>query len=293
MSKLHTSLQHWQSKGQYFDYRSHRIFYVQEGNGPDLLLVHGFPTASWDWHKVWPSLKRHYRLLAMDMLGFGFSDKPYPYPYSIMDQADLVEMLIKKLKITQCQLLAHDYGDTVAQELMARQLKGELSFNIQSVCFLNGGLFPGVHRPRLIQKILASPVGTLLPPFLGKQNLRHTFQKIFGKNSQPTAAEIDAFWHLVSFKNGKKVIPLVIRYMQERSKHERRWVGALEQFEQPMLLINGIADPISGQHLVQHFRQIVPSADVIELKGIGHYPQTEAAHLVANHYLAFIKHHFA
>ena len=56
------------------------------------------------------------------MMGFGFTDKPKDYKYSLFDQADLYEHIIKTKGITRFHILAHDYGDTVAQELIARQL---------------------------------------------------------------------------------------------------------------------------------------------------------------------------
>lgn len=83
-------------------------------------MHHGFPTASWDWHKLWPEFVKHYRVIALDMIGFGFSDKPINYHYSIGDQADLQQALLTSLGISSIHLLAHDYGDTVAQELLAR-----------------------------------------------------------------------------------------------------------------------------------------------------------------------------
>ena len=292
MTALHTSLEAWQSDANSLVYKTHQVFYKQAGSGPVLLLIHGFPTASWDWHKVWPDLIHQFQVVAPDMLGFGFSDKPRPYPYSITDQADLLEHLLRNLSVDSFHILAHDYGDTVAQELLARQNEGSLQSPIQSVCFLNGGLFPGVHKPRLIQKLLASPVGRLLTPFLGKRNLSRTFQNIFGKNSQPTSAELDAFWQLIDYDNGKEVIPLLIRYMAERRTHEQRWYAALQQSSIPMRLIDGCADPISGKHLAEHYRKHVPLADVIELEGIGHYPQTEAPLLVTTHYLEFFNQHF-
>ena len=63
------------------------------GSGPVLLLIHGFPTASWDYAPLWESLAARWRVLTLDMLGFGFSAKPRNYPYSICAQADLVEAL--------------------------------------------------------------------------------------------------------------------------------------------------------------------------------------------------------
>ena len=115
------SLQQWQSQGQVFQFEGHEIFYRAEGdkNKPALLLIHGFPSSSWDWHTLWPSLLTHFRLISLDLLGFGFSDKPRPYVYSLKVQARLCLRLLEKQRVRRVNLLAHDYGDTVAQELLS------------------------------------------------------------------------------------------------------------------------------------------------------------------------------
>ena len=110
----------WRKRGKSFFYKNHYIFYMDEGSGKALLCVHGFPTSSWDWHLVWPGLIEKFRVVAPDMIGFGFSDKPFDYSYSILDQATLHEELLQSLGIDQIDILAHDYGDTVTQELLAR-----------------------------------------------------------------------------------------------------------------------------------------------------------------------------
>ena len=87
----------WKTSGQYFSYKSqHAIFYQEGGEGEHLLLLHGFPTASWDWHLLWPEVTKRFHVIAPDFIGFGYSAKPRSYPYSIMDQADLVEILLFK-----------------------------------------------------------------------------------------------------------------------------------------------------------------------------------------------------
>src|SRR4051812_17875481 len=100
----------WRSEGTTFDWRGERIFFRAGGVGEVLLLVHGFPTASWDWALQWPELVRRYRVLAPDMIGFGFSAKPRGSEYSILAQADLIGALLAREKVTRYRLVAHDYG---------------------------------------------------------------------------------------------------------------------------------------------------------------------------------------
>ena len=286
------SIEAWQSKGQYFDHRGHPLFYVDEGQGEALLLVHGFPTASWDWAEIWPELTRRYRCIAPDMIGFGFSAKPRDYDYRIMDQADLHEALLAKLGVERVHVLAHDYGDTVAQELLARynerQSSGQAGPVLQSMCFLNGGLFPETHQARPIQKLLNSPVGGLLTRLMSKGSFVRSFSAVFGPQTQPSAAELDAFWQLVSRDGGIRIMHKLIRYMDDRRAHRDRWVKALQEAKIPLRLINGPADPVSGLHMTKRYRELIPNADIVLLgEAIGHYPQVESPQEVLRAYLAF------
>lgn len=286
------SLLTWQQAGTNFKYRGHRVFYRLSGGGEVVLLVHGFPTASWDWHKIYDSLAGRFKVLAPDMMGFGFSAKPKKYEYSIFDQADLLEALMEKQGVKSVHLLCHDYGDTVGQELLARYIerkgKDRRTVEIKSICFLNGGLFPESHNPRLIQKLLISPIGFLLNPFLTKAKLRSNFNAIFGKNTQPTDNEIDEFYDLIDYNNGKSIMNKLIRYMTERKKYRERWVMPLVKPSMPVRLINGSQDPISGKHLAVYYEQFVEQPDVVHLAEAGHYPQTETPDLVLQHYLSFM-----
>ena len=87
-----------------------------------LFILHGFPTSSFDFHLVFPNLTKVFRrIIAPDFIGFGFSSKPRSYDYSVNDQAILVTSLMNQLNIKEAHFLAHDYGDSVAQELLARR----------------------------------------------------------------------------------------------------------------------------------------------------------------------------
>ncbi len=287
------TIDHWYESGKYFIYNDRKIFYREAGTGETLVLLHGFPTASWDWHRIWDSLTLRFHVLAPDLIGFGFSDKPRAYHYSLLDQACLIEEMLDKMKIKSVHLLAHDYGDTVVQELLARWLEHRSShfetLELKSITLLNGGIFPGIHNPRFIQKLLASPVGSILTPFMGRGQLARTFARIFGANTRPSQDEIDEFWSLITFNNGKARLPQLIRYMHERHKYKERWVGAIEACPLPLCHINGQYDPISGRQTAMHLKQTVPQATVHSLKGIGHYPQIEAPKEVLHYFFQFLQ----
>ena len=279
------ALEDWQFRAKTFSYRGHDICYWTAGQGEPLLLLHGFPTAAWDWHYLWQPLAEQYQVIACDMIGFGFSAKPQDYAYSLQDQADLQQALLGHLGIRRCHVLAHDYGDSVAQELLARDLEAQPW--LDSVCFLNGGLFPEAHSPLLMQQLLLSPLGFLFARMGSRSRLAASMNKIFGADTQPSEEALDAFWQLISHDKGAAVMHKLIRYMPERQVYRERWVAAMQETAVPMRVIDGADDPVSGAHMVARYRELISNADVVMLEDIGHYPQLEAPAQVLDAYLEF------
>lgn len=285
----------WRREGQSHTHRGHAIFFTTTGNGGDsaLLCIHGFPTSSFDWAPLWPQLGEHFgRVIAADMIGFGFSAKPRNYPYSLLDQADLHEELLASLGVTRLHVLAHDYGVSVAQELLARQIeRREGGLQLGSVTLLNGGLFPETHRPTAMQRLLAGPLGPLAAKLMNQHRFARSFSAVFGPDTQPTAVELQQFWSLVEENDGPRITPRLLQYMAERRRHRARWVGALQHTQVPLRLINGPVDPVSGAHMAARYRELVPNPDIVSLPGIGHYPQVEAPQAVLDALLEFVLRH--
>lgn len=285
------TLSDWQNQGQYQFINGQQIFtrFAGDKNAPALVLIHGYPSASWDWEGMWDELTQHYYVITLDMLGFGLSDKPKNANYLLSEQADLFETVLDGLNIDSYHILAHDYGDTVAQELLARQVYDSdiNKKHIASVCFLNGGLFPETHKPILIQKLLLSPLGFLISKLITKQKFATNLQKIFGPNTQPTPETIDTLWQLLSYNNGLRVMHKLINYIPQRKEHRERWVGAITDSLIPIKLIAGAKDPISGQHMIDRYRKLIPNANITTMPMLGHYPQIENAAAITKAYLAF------
>jgi len=280
----------WKNTGSFFKYKDvFQIFWKVAGSGEPLILIHGFPTSSWDWYKIWDALAEKYKIYTLDMLGYRFSSKPKDYKYTIASQVDLWEAFLREKGLYTFHILAHDYGDTVVQEMLARVKENPAyDFNIKSVCFLNGGMFPETNFPTTTQKLLLTPFGVILKQFMGRNTLAKNFKKIFGPHTQPSDKEIDEFWQVIDYNSGKNSIHKLIKYLEERAIYKIRWREAIQHTQGiPKRLIDGGFDPISGRHMAEFYREVVPHADVIILDEIGHYPQVEAPQKVLKHYFAF------
>ena len=282
-------LKNWHESGNYFDWQSFPIFYQSSKTANEVLLcLHGFPTSSHDYHKIWNALAEKFAVLAFDMVGYGFSAKPVNFNYTTFNQVDVLQSLLENLQIKKVHILAHDYGNTITQELLARAEENRLGFSIESICMLNGALFPETHRPILAQKILISPLGYVFGRLISDSKFKKSLASIFGEQTQPTEDELNDFLAVFKFNDGRRIAYKLIRYMTERAKYRERWVGALQRTKIPFRFINGLADKVSGKHLVERFRQVVPhQTDIVELENIGHFPHFETPELVLDEYFEF------
>ncbi len=246
-----------------------------------MTLLHGFPSSSHDWSKVAPALAERLELLALDFLGFGASDKPRDYAYTLGEQADLVEGVWETEGVTATTVVAHDYAVSVTQELLARRAAGTLSTEIERVHFLNGGLYPDVHRPQPIQSALLDPErGPQISVNLNEELFVAGLAPTFAPDYDSTADAVQV-WHSSRRDDGYKNLHLLISYMTDRERNEARWVGALERTDVPLAFVWGMLDPISGAPMAARIRERLPQAPFTALLDVGHWPALEAPARVA------------
>ena len=104
------------------------LYYDDVGHGSPVLLIHGFGASTFTWHQIMPDLTRDHRVIAVDLKGFGRSDKPMDDRYSAFDQADLLVQLILALNLHNLTVVGHSFGGGVALALaLDDRLKGRLS----------------------------------------------------------------------------------------------------------------------------------------------------------------------
>lgn len=279
----------WRQDGEIVEWQGHRIFTRTGGDvgTPPLLLLHGFPTSCLDWLPTWAGLTAKYHVLAFDFLGFGYSGKPRRHQYDLQEQADLAAHLAATHFKQDFHVLAHDYGVSPGQELLARSSEGTLGHKVLSCAFLNGGLLPSQHRARPIQKLLAGPLGRIMVHLMNRERFGKSFSQVFGKDTQPGKIELDAHWQVIRHNHGNLIQNRLLGYMADRRNHGARWEAVLRRSHCPLALINGTQDPVSGGHLVDAVAELNPEVPVWRLDHLGHYPQTEGPADVMDAYSEF------
>lgn len=273
-----TSLDEWWAGGSRLP---SGVFTRSDGDSdaPTVTWLHGFPISSWDWAPVQQALDLPRRDISIDFLGFGASAKPRRHRYSLVEQADLQIDAWRHHGVTRTALVAHDYGVSVAQELLARRAEGTLEVDLTQVVFFNGGLFPALHRPVRIQRVLAGPLGPFLAPLMNERGFVAGYRQVLGR--PPGDAELREHWRAFSRDGGHRNAHAILGYIAERRLHEQRWVGALLESDLPTRFIWGPNDPVSGAHVIPVIEKRLPRARLTVLDDLGHAPHMEDPERVA------------
>ena len=275
----------WKSKGEFITVNDRKLFVIDtssffstEDKVPTetMVVLHGYPTSSYDYYKVLPELSKHYRVIIHDHLGFGFSDKPLDYSYSLLDQADLALQLWQLLGVKKVHLLAHDYGTSVATEIIARNNNHELTIEIEKLTLCNGSMHIELSQLRTIQKLLKNK-------WLGKYVAKLTTYAIFSKNlrnvyfdkTKVSNNELKDMWMQLEYNEGRKVIHKLSQYINERYTYWNRWIGALKETNLQTNIVWAKNDPVAVPAIARLIATEISNNKLFWIENTGHFPMLE------------------
>jgi pimeloyl-ACP methyl ester carboxylesterase len=289
-SKFSQPTRRWLNSGRHFTVEGQRIFVYERGDGPAILLLHGFPTSGYDWRGVIDGLADGFRCVALDFPGYGLSDKPEAYSYSLFQQTDIVEGLAKVLEMEQAHVVSHDVGTSVHTELLARDQEGRLPFRILSSTFLNGSMLQDLATITPFQKLLAS--NETLPQAMAiSANLTANYidglKSVMKRPECLTDEDAAVLNDLIAYEDGNRRLPALSLYMRERYIHRDRWIGALKQAS-AVQFIWADGDPVANFEMGRTLSREVPQAKYTELAGLGHFLLMEDPSTVARHIREFL-----
>jgi pimeloyl-ACP methyl ester carboxylesterase len=273
----------WLDRGRREEVLGHELFVVrQPGDRPSMVLLHGFPSSSYDWRALLAQPGFGERdLLAFDFLGFGLSDKPAGRNYSLLRQADLAEELILRHTDGPVFLVAHDMGTSVATELFAREIEGKARIAFDRAVLFNGSMLLHLANPTIGQRLLRSRAGPLLARLSTERFFRQQLGSVFSAAHPMTAEEAADQWSLVRNLGGHRLGHELVAYMDERIRYAERWHGAIRDWPGQLSLLWGMQDPVATVEVLRGLQQLRAGIPVAELPDLGHYPQIEDPAAVA------------
>lgn len=285
---LSEPLQRWYRRGQLERVRGLDVFFVREGRGAPLLLLHGFPTSGYDWSAALPQLTAQHTVLVPDLPGYGLSAKPALYSYSLIDQAELLIELLEKQGIEELHLVAHDMGTSVACELLQRRAQQTLPFTIRSLTLTNGSVYQDMAHLTPTQRILARPLlGRMFTKVANRAVFKLQLRGLFGKRDALPDDELDRIWELMERNQGIARMPALASYMAERRANTERWHTPLRALDIPAMVLWGNRDPVAVFAIAERLHREIPGALLVTLDGLGHFPMLEDPARVADAILSF------
>jgi pimeloyl-ACP methyl ester carboxylesterase len=251
----------WRVNGKFFTWRSTlpenegrsvKIFYVCMGDEakPVIVMIHGFPTSSFDFRPLMTELQKDYRVCTLDFPGYGMSDKPTNnYHYTLAEDAKLVlDFVTKVIPLKDFVLFSHDRGDSVALNfLQLYQAAEPAPFRITHQFLTNANMYLPLANLTHFQKAMLNPItSTVLVKILTPERLAVGMgATLYSPPLKPEDPEVRALAYNFAWQDGIRVIPRTIQYLNERKQFEVAFLEALSTSNVPVTLVWGIHDMVS------------------------------------------------
>ncbi|PDW02844.1 alpha/beta fold hydrolase [Candidatus Viridilinea mediisalina] len=263
---------------RFIEVEAGRMHYVDEGEGPVLLFVHGTPVWSFVYRNMIKALAPTYRCIAPDHLGFGLSDKPAAWSYRPADHARNLQHFIERLGLRDITLVVHDFGGPIGLAYAIEQPD-----NVIRLALLNTWMWSLQTNQQALQinQILSGKFGQflytrlnfsprfLIPMLAGQQKLSSHIHRHY-INAAPTPQARHAMWVCARELIGSS------------DWYEALWAKREQISKHPALLLWGMADRgVSGGIFdLTRWQQILPHARTVTYQGVGHFVQEEASNQV-------------
>lgn len=258
------------------DIGGHRYHYVDEGQGDVLLMVHGNPTWSFYWRNLIARLSPHYRVIAVDHIGCGLSDKPREYPYTLAQHVANLGQLVEELKLENITLLAHDWGGAIGlgTALAHRQ-------RFRRFVMFNTAAFRSDRMPWRIRVCRTPVVGKLAVQGLNAFARAAIYMAVEHHDRMTPEvkagllAPYDTWSHRQAIYRFVEDIPMSPRHpTYEMLLGIERELPVLA--EHPWMFIWGMRDWCFSPHFLERFLEFIPQGEVHKFDDSGHYVVEDA-----------------
>jgi pimeloyl-ACP methyl ester carboxylesterase len=259
---------------QVFDYQGVKINYYEAGQGPPVMLLHGFGACTYTWRFLAPALAQDHRVLALDLKGYGLSDKPADGKYAVSDQADMVAAFIRARDLHGLVIIGHSMGGGVTLMTYFKVREDEPA-RIQKLVLIDSAGYPQ-KMPWFIRfariPVLNTIGGRLLPPrFVTTKVLR----KCYYNKDKITDEQIDTYAYYGNLPGAREA---VIETAQQIVPEDIDAVTArYRTVSVPTLIIWGAEDEVVPLAVGKNFKRDIPGSELVILPKCGHIPPEEEA----------------
>ncbi len=254
-----------------------RLHYSDTGNGPAVVLIHGFGSSLEIWHAVTPQLSKNHRVIAVDLKGFGWSARPEGN-YSPDEQAKLVLALMSKLGVEKADIVGHSWGASVSLALALRAPE-----RVNRIALYGAWVYEEQLPPFFLWARAWGVGEFLFSAFYGERLEEQVAHAYFDPGSIPQS-RIEAIEKLFA-RPGTKAAALTAVRDQRYDKVQRRY----KTIRHPTLLLWGREDQIARIHFGERLRSDLPNAKLNVYPRCGHIPMLEAAESTTSDLVEFLQ----
>jgi pimeloyl-ACP methyl ester carboxylesterase len=249
-----------------------KLYTVERGEGPPVLLIHGFGTNSFTWRRVAPDLARDHKVIAVDLKGFGRSDKPLDERYAARDQADLLTQLILDRDLHDLTVVGHSYGGGVAL-LLALEADNRLEGRISRLVLLDTIAYPQAIPVffKLLDTPVVSQVGVRMAPPTAQ--VKMALRIAYYDNSKIGDDEIKAYAEPMETAAGKHALIYSARQIMPDDVDQIS--ARYSTIGLPTLILWCDHDRIVPVEIGLKLRREMPNATFSIIDQCGHMPQEE------------------
>lgn len=263
-----------------------RMHYIDEGEGPVIVMVHGTPAWSFIYRNLIKLLRPHYRCVAMDMLGFGLSDKPEDFSYKPRAHAENFEKLMEHLQLKDITLVVHDFGAPVGLAYALNHPE-----NVRSIVMLNTWTWSlSKHNTfSKASKYLVGPLGKFLH---SKLNLStgDLVKELFGEaDNMPESIRKQYVNALGTPEQQVRSLACARELVGVSRWYEELWQKRKNIQNIPALILWGERDKLVKIEALQKWKKFFHECYVIHFEDSGHFLQEENAEELASYVSNFIK----
>jgi cis-3-alkyl-4-acyloxetan-2-one decarboxylase len=249
----------------------HRLHYIDEGAGPVIVMVHGNPTWSYYYRHLVTLLAKTHRVIAVDHLGCGLSDKPQDYPYRLRNHIDNLEALLQYLQIDSYSLIVHDWGGAIGLGVAGRNPAA-----LERLVILNTAAFRSHRIPWRIRVCRWPLIGSLLVRglngFAGPAVFMAVTRRLRPEVAKAYLAPYDSWRSRVGVYGFVRDIPLAPSHPSYAALTEvEEGLSGLAARAVPTLICWGGRDFCFNDHFYQEWRTRFPFADCHYFPEAGHY----------------------
>ncbi|MBL4902751.1 MAG: alpha/beta fold hydrolase [Desulfocapsa sp.] len=276
-------------QSNYYTIGNHRLHYVDEGQGDVILMVHGNPTWSFYFRKLITLLAKNHRIIAVDHLGCGLSDKPQEYNYSLQNHINNLDALLQHLRVKSFSLVVHDWGGAIGMGVAVKNID-----SIQRAMVLNTAAFRSDRIPFRISVCRWPVVGKLLVRglngFAGPAVKMAVSKKMAKNVAAAFLAPYDSWNNRVAVSSFVEDIPLDSSHPSYQTLLKvEKGLEQLQTRQLPMLICWGGKDFCFNDSFYDEWCKRFPHADAHYFKDGGHYILEDAFDEIAPLALSFFE----